>query len=260
MDAELAENRVQFQLRVLAAKAWRGALEFLTPSRCLTCQTPVQESASVCTECWQKLKLLDDPVCDVLGTPFAYDQGEGILSPAALADPPAWDRSRAAVIFDDQSKEFVHALKYRDQMEAGIFMARLMGSAGRKLIAEADVVVPVPLHYWRLWKRRFNQAAFLAQRIAKSAGKPFAPRLLIRHRATPPQVGLDAKERRKNVRKAFKVRGSLEGKCVLLIDDVRTTGATLSACTDVLKSAGAARVWVLTFALVNDPLKPHIEA
>ena len=196
-----------------------------------------------------------------MGTPFVYDQGEGALSAEALSFPPPWDRARAAVVFDEHSKEIIHAFKYGDRAEAGLFMARLMARAGRSLIGEADMIVPVPLHWTRLWKRRFNQAGFLAQRIAKAANKPYEPQLLKRVRATPPQVGLDAEARRKNMRKAFHVVGAekLAGKTVLLIDDVRTTGATTRTCVETLKEAGAARVHVLTFGLVIAPFRPHIE-
>ncbi len=220
--------------------------------------------AGLCTQCWQKLTCLEDPVCDVLGTPFAYDQGEGALSAAALADPPPWDRARAAVVFDDAAKGPVHALKYRDETEAGLFMARMMGRAGRHLLAQADFVIPVPLHRARLWKRRFNQAAFLAQPIAAAADKIFAPDILLRTVDTRQQVGLDYKARQKNVRKVFTVpfekQALISGKCILLVDDVRTTGATVAACAVALKKAGAARVFVLTFALVLEPLRMHIEA
>ncbi len=174
---------------------------------------------------------------------------------------PPWGRARAAVLFDDMSKEIVHALKYGDRTEAGLFMARMMARAGRELVAETDMVVPVPLHWTRLWKRRFNQAAYLAQRVADSAGKRFEPQVLRRTRATPPQVGLDAEARVKNMRKAFTVASveKIKGKRVLLVDDVRTTGATISACVSALKTAGAAQVDVLTFALVMRPFRPHIE-
>jgi predicted amidophosphoribosyltransferase len=119
------------------------------------------------------LRLIDAPVCNVLGIPFAYDQGEGAISPAALAEPPTWDRARAAVAYDEASRRIVHALKYRDTMEAGLLMARLMARAGQPLIGEADVIIPVPLHRFRLWGRRFNQAAFLSQQISRQFGKAY---------------------------------------------------------------------------------------
>ena len=109
------------------ANAWRRIVNAITPALCLVCAAPVQDPASVCSACWQKLKLFDEPVCDVLGTPFAYDQGEGALSPQALSHPPPWDRARAAVLFDEVSKEFVHAFKYGVRMEAGFSGQRFEG-------------------------------------------------------------------------------------------------------------------------------------
>jgi ComF family protein len=265
MGEELAEKSGQFQRQLAgwSKAAWRGILGALTPAHCLVCQSAGIDQPGLCVTCWQKLRFLDDPVCDVLGTPFAYDQGEGALSPAALTHPPVWNRSRAAVIFDEHSKEIVHAFKYGDRGEAGLFMAQMMARAGRKLISEADMIVPVPLHWKRLWKRRFNQAAILAQRLGKLSGKPYAPQLLRRIRATPQQVGLDAEARARNMRRAFGfapgAEGKIKGKAILLVDDVRTTGATLSACVEALKRGGAVRVDVLSFALVDAPFRPHIE-
>jgi ComF family protein len=244
------------------ARTWRGILDVLTPSQCLACSEPVREPASLCVSCWAKLQHLDDPVCDMLGTPFAYDQGPGILSAVALANPPEWDRGRAAVIFDDTSRGIIHALKYNDRQEAGQLMARMMARAGRELLADADVIMPVPLYRWRLWQRRFNQSAYLAQRLSKRSGKPWRPDVLLRQRRTRSQVGLDLSERRRNVKGAFVLRenavGAINGKSILLVDDVRTTGATAEACALALKQAGAAQVNLLTFALVLAPAKLHI--
>lgn len=248
-------------LSLLPARLWRGFVDVVTPSLCLSCAAPVGEPASLCVACWNRLRLIEEPVCDALGTPFAYNQGEGALSAAALSDPPAWDRSRAAVLFEDEAAKLVHALKYRDRPEAGLLMARMMAGAGRRLTAEADVILPVPLHRLRLWKRRFNQSAFLAQRISTLSGTPWRHDVLLRARSTRAQVGLDQEARRKNVRNAFMVpperMATVSGRSVLLVDDVRTTGATAEACALALRKAGAARVSLLTFALVQLPSKPH---
>jgi ComF family protein len=253
---------MEIVLSRLPARLWRGIVYLVTPILCLSCGMPVGEPSSLCVTCWGRLKPIEEPVCDALGTPFAYDQGEGALSAAALSDPPVWDRSRAAVLFEDESAKLVHALKYRDSPEAGLLMARMMARAGRRLTAQADVIIPVPLHRFRLWKRRFNQSALLAQRISGLSGTPWRPDVLIRGRPTRAQVGLDEAARRKNVRNAFSVRPDLlaavAGKSVLLIDDVRTTGATAEACAQALRTAGARQVNLLTFALVQLPSKPHI--
>jgi ComF family protein len=180
---------------------------------------------------------------------------------ATCSAPPAWDRARAAVIFNDEGAKLVHALKYRDRPEAGLLMARMMARGGRRMLNEADVMLPVPLHFFRLWQRRFNQSAFLAQQLSRLSGTPWRHDVLLRRRRTRAQVGLDQAERRRNVKDAFLVRPGQEaaiwGKAVLLIDDVRTTGATAEACALALRAAGAARIDLLTFALVPTPARPH---
>jgi ComF family protein len=265
VDKEIAEKpKLLKQAYGFGITGWAKLVDFLTPALCLSCQVSVTTGASLCLECWQKLQFIDEPVCDVLGTPFAYDEGTGSVSPAAIADPPAWDKARAAVVFDDASAHLVHLLKYNDRHEAGLAMARMMAGAGRNILAETDVIVPVPLHRKRLWQRRFNQAAYLTQKLSAASSKPWLHDVLVRIESTPSQVGLDAKQRYKNVRRAFEVpleqRRLIEGKTVLLVDDVRTTGATANACAETLKTAGALQVHVLSFALVLEPARLHIEA
>ena len=250
--------------KLLLRRLWRGFVDWLTPPKCVACRVDVTSGGALCVACWQKLHFIDEPVCEALGTPFAYDQGEGALSPAAIADPPPWDRARAAVAFDDTSKHLVHLLKYKDMQEAGLAMARMMLGPGRKQLEQCDVILPVPLHRRRMWQRRFNQAAVLAQALSKATGKTYRHDVLLRQSATRSQVGLTAAERHRNVRKAFVVpverQADIDGKRVLLVDDVRTTGATAAACAETLKAAGAAHVDVLSFALVLTPTQLHIEA
>jgi ComF family protein len=185
-----------------------------------------------------------------------------VISPAAIAAPPAWDAARAAVAYEGVARQIVQAFKYRDRTEAGELMARLTARAARDLLQDADAVVPVPLHRLRLWQRRFNQAALLAQRLASAANRPYAPDLLVRTRRTRRQVGLDHEGRRRNMRNAFHVPDAVAwavaGRRIALVDDVRTTGATAEACAKALKSAGAAHVSVVTFALVLEPHRLHI--
>ncbi len=240
----------------------RWSLDWLIPPQCLSCHARVAEASSLCVACWAKLSFIEAPFCDRLAIPFPYDPGPDAVSAAALADPPSWDRARAALVFDETARALAHALKYRDRHEAGLVMARLMRRAGADILNTADVVIPVPLHRLRLWRRRYNQSAILARHICHASGKPFQPHLLQRRRRTQAQTGLDLEERRRNVRNAFVVpeahRPDIVGKAFVLIDDVRTTGATLESCTRALKAAGAARVDVLTFALVPKPKQFHI--
>jgi ComF family protein len=261
MEKSVTPRRTAFAQ--LARQAWTGLVNFVTPPKCLACNGALGEGATLCATCWSKLNFIETPVCDVLGTPFPYDPGPGAISPAALTEPPPWNRARAAVAYDEKSRKLVHALKYGDRMEAGFFMAAQMARAGRALLENADVIVPVPLHRWRLWQRRFNQAAFLSQQLAKGSGLPFAFDALRRVRYSRSQVGLKAEERRKNVSRIFAVSSEgmalVAGSRVLLIDDVMTTGATAASCANVLKKAGAAQVDVLTFALVLEPKRPHID-
>lgn len=244
------------------SRLWRSVVDFITPPRCLVCRAPVGEPASLCAGCWPQLMQIDEPVCEVSGTPFAYDQGKGAVSAAALANPPPWQRARAAVAFDETSRILVHGLKYHDTQETGLLMSRMMARAGRLLLSETDLLIPVPLHRLRLWQRRFNQSSYLAQRLAERHGKPWRTDILTRVKATRPQVGLDSAARRKNLKGAFRVtiQGEpiIAGRKILLIDDVLTTGATSSACAQALKQAGAAQVDVLVFALVLQPARLHI--
>jgi ComF family protein len=261
MDGDTGVRGLSF--KAASRAAWTKLVDFIVPPKCLACRAELSQGASICAGCWQRLHFIEAPVCDILGTPFPYDPGPGAVSPAAIAEPPPWDRARAAVAYDEASRGLVHALKYADRFEAGIFMSAQMARAGHALLADAELLLPVPLHRWRLWRRRFNQAAFLAARLAAAAGKPLECDVLRRVKSSRSQVGLKAEERRRNVAKIFSVTPEgmvkIAGRRVLLIDDVMTTGATAASCTKALKKAGAARVDVLTYALVLEPKRPHID-
>jgi ComF family protein len=244
------------------ARPFETAIGLLAPAQCLSCRQRIMLNAALCAECWRELMLIEDPCCDRLGIPFPYDQGGELLSPGAIANPPDWDRLRAATIFGPVSRHLIHALKYRDRHEAALLMSRLMLRAGQPLLDGADVIVPVPLHRWRLWTRRFNQAALLARAVCRASHVSYRPELLVRHRLTQQQALLRHRDRMKNVRQAFRVPArwipAVEGRNIILVDDVLTTGATAGAATKALKDAGARRVDVLTFALVHGPKDGHM--
>lgn len=242
------------RLRHGAFAVGEGIADLALPPQCLACDRHVARLGGLCPVCWGGFRLIERPYCEQLGIPFAYDLGAGALSAEAIADPPPFDRCRAVAHFDAVARKLVHGLKYRDHVELGRWMGAWMARAGADVIAEADIVTPVPLHRFRLWMRRFNQSATLAQAVAAQAGRRFAPVVLKRVRATAQQVGLSAAERDRNVRGAFRVmpeeRPGIAGRRVLLVDDVYTTGATVKAATRALLRGGAGAVDVLCFARV----------
>ena len=236
----------------------RAALDVALPPLCAACREPV-EGNGLCPACWSKLSFITRPYCERLGIPFQYDPGPGMLSMEAIADPPAYNRARAAVRFDEISRALVHALKYGDRLDLAPMMGRWIGHAGHELLAQADALVPVPLHWRRQWARRFNQSAMLAASVSAQTSVPVAAGALKRVKATVQQVGLSRTERASNIQGAFKVpdsgKAAVAGRRLVLVDDVLTSGATVEGCARALNRAGAANVDVLVFARVADPAR-----
>jgi ComF family protein len=232
----------------------RAAIDGIYPPSCSGCGRQTAEPGALCGTCWNSIKFITKPYCEIYGTPFSTELGDGMLSARAIADPPPYARSRAAVAYQGLAMRFVHGLKFQDRQDNAAWMAGWMARAAPELLADADVIVPVPLHWRRMVSRRFNQSALLAQKLAFSSSKPFAPLALKRIKSTVTQRGLTAKERDANVKRAFLVPEShlieVQGRRVLLIDDVITTGSTVAEATKALFKAGAANVDVLAFAIV----------
>ena len=239
----------------------RSALDLALPQLCPACRETV-EGRGLCASCWSKLSFITRPYCERLGIPFVYDPGPGILSMEAIADPPSYNRARAAVRFDEISRALVHALKYGDRLDLAPMMGRWVAQAGHELLADADALVPVPLHWRRQWARRFNQSAMLAATISAASGVPIAAGALKRVKATVQQVGLSRAERGDNIQGAFRVpetgKAAVAGRRLVLIDDVLTSGATVEGCARALLRAGAANVDVLIFARVAEPGRTSI--
>jgi ComF family protein len=242
----------------MAARIGRFALDLLLPARCLSCGELVAEPGALCAACWPKVRFLTAPHCAICGYPFEFDAGHDAVCASCARGRPAFERARAALRYDEGSARLVVALKHADRTDAAPTYGAWMARAGAELLADADVLVPVPLHRLRLLLRRYNQSALLAHALGRVAARPVAPDALQRTRWTRSQGRMNRRLRSANVRGAFAVRRGrealIEGRKVVLVDDVLTTGATVTECTKALYRAGAARVDVLTLARVVRPL------
>lgn len=237
-------------------------LDLLLPPVCVACHQPILAHGQLCADCWGQIDFITDPKCDRLGLPLPYGTGKPLISAAALAAPPRYDRARAAAQYNGVIRDLIHAFKFRDRHEAVDLFARWLMIAGSDILTDCDLLLPVPLYRSRLWARRFNQSALLAQALARLTKIPTDPTLLQRRRATRQQVGLSMRERRQNVADAFQLAASAQNRvkncAIVLIDDVITTGATADSCAEILKQAGAQRVDVLALARVTDPLRADL--
>jgi len=228
----------------------RAVVDGVLPPRCLACGETVGAPDALCGRCWGAITFFTPPWCAACGTPFPHPMGEDALCGACASGRRSWDRARAVLRYDKHSRHLVLGLKHGDRTHVVGAFGRWMHRAGGEVLADADLLVPVPLHWTRLLQRRYNQAALLAQAIRAAGGPQVAADWLIRRRRTPAQGHLGPAARERNVRGAFAIqrRRSFAGKRVVVIDDVMTTGATVEECARVLKRAGAASVSVLTLA------------
>ncbi len=243
-----------------AVAAWRGAVDLILPPRCLSCGLLIDQQAALCVACWAAMSFVSEPCCSRCGLPFDHDPGHdphhgaegGLSCGACLRNDPPFQRARAVLRYDDASRRLVLGFKHADRTEASGTFALWMERVAADLIADCDLIAPVPLHWRRLFLRRYNQAALLSEALAKRSGLPGLPDLLVRRRATPSQGRLSADRRRRNVAGAFAVRpgrrDALRGRRLLLVDGVMTTGATVSACARAALSGGAAAVDVVVLA------------
>ncbi|MEQ8344111.1 MAG: ComF family protein [Sneathiellaceae bacterium] len=237
-----------------SAAAWAALRDLLWPPQCLGCDTPVAAQGDLCARCWSGLTFIVPPCCPCCGLPFDHPVPEGLACAGCLAAPPPFARARAPFVYGGTARRLILAFKHGDRTDMAAALARRMAPAAAELLASADLLVPVPLHRRRLWRRRYNQAALLAAELARLAGRPMAPRLLLRARATPSQGGRSRSGRQRNVAGAFALApgagARIDGRHVLLVDDVFTTGATVREAARVLRRGGAAAVDIVTLARV----------
>jgi ComF family protein len=236
-------------------------LDFVYPPRCPACGGAVAEQGGLCGACWDDLVIPSDPSCAACQRPFS-DNGptEGAICAVCLADPPDHDGIAAGTLYTETARKLVLAFKHGRRIALAPLLARMISA--RLPPAECErVIVPVPLHRRRLWERGFNQAGLLGRELAKQGYGTLCVDALVRNRPTPSLGGLGRKARARALQGAIGIRKArrsrVQGRDVLLVDDVLTSGATSRACVKVLKRAGARRVTIACFARVLDEALPH---
>jgi ComF family protein len=228
----------------------RALVDGVLPPRCLSCGEIVDEPDALCGRCWGGITFLAPPWCVLCGLPFPHPMGADAVCGDCAREPPTWHQARAVLRYDKNSRRLLLGFKHGDHTHSAAAFGRWMYRAGSEVLAGADLLVPVPLHWTRLFQRRYNQAALLAQAVRGAGGPEVAADWLVRRRRTPAQGHLGPAARLRNVHGAFAMRArcSVAGKHVVIIDDVMTTGATVEECARVLKRAGALSIGVLTLA------------
>ncbi len=251
---EIAVNAAAAARRAGRA-AVRRIVDALLPPRCIGCGAVVGSVGALCGDCWRGIDFITAPFCARCGLPFGHEAGPGAICGECARNPPPFERARAAAVYDDASRRLILSFKHADRTDAAPALGGWLVRAGAEILADADAIVPVPLHRRRLLARRYNQAALLAGALSRASGVPCVVDGLVRTRATPSQGRMDRARRERNVRGAFAVRparaAALRGRHVVLVDDVFTTGATASACARALLKGGASRVSVLALARVT---------
>lgn len=242
-------------LAPLLQAALRPVLDYVLPPRCPACGVIVDDLGLLCGDCWSSVDFIGEPLCARCGVDIPASAGEGALCGACIAQPPPFDRARAVMRYGETGRTIAHRLKYGRRVSLADVMAnhmaRLLPHEGR----EDVILVPVPLHRWRIWTRGFNQAALIASRIGRRTGLPVELDLIRRIKSTPPLHALRRSERAKIVQGAFALgpgaNSKLIGKTVILVDDIWTTGATASACARLLRKGGASQIHIICWARVS---------
>ena len=233
-------------------------LDLILPPRCFGCANIVLEHHTLCSHCWKECTFLSSPCCSLCGWPFSFEILEQTLCAACHHLPPLFTQCRSALAYQDSSRSFILKFKHGDATYLAPGLSKLMMFAGQDILSQTDLLIPIPLHWKRLFMRQYNQAALLSYHLTHLTNIPTRTDLLKRHRSTQKQARQNRKERQANVRGAFIIPDQklsiLAGKSVTLIDDVFTTGATTTECTRILLKGGAKEVRVLTLARVITPL------
>ncbi|MCV6599494.1 MAG: ComF family protein [Alphaproteobacteria bacterium] len=230
-------------------------LNVILPATCISCQTRLFDlNSGVCIDCWKELDFIDEPMCNKCGTPFDFAVQDDSLCAECLSEVQCFEKMRNVFVYNDKAKQIILSLKYGDRTDTVKVLSDFMIRAGRDILKEIDVIIPVPLHRKRLFVRKYNQSALLAKTIAKKANKKFIADALIRVKHTKPQGHFSRSIRKNNLKGAFEANAKydLNNKNILLIDDVITTGATINNCIKAMhkQHKKGCKVYVLGLAKV----------
>lgn len=251
----ILKNIQNFRAIKLAGATVTGLVDTVLPPRCPVSHAIVDRQGMIAPQAWASLTFITSPLCRTCGIPLEVDTGKESDCGICITEKHDYEKIRSALVYDEFSRGVILGFKHGDQTHAVVSFIPWLKQAGAELIEQSDMIAPVPLHRWRLLHRRYNQSALMASALAKACGKNAVLNALVRTRATPSQGHLRAGERAHNVKAALAVHPSVDvrGKDILLIDDVYTTGATVSECAAALKQGGAAAVNILTLARVVKP-------
>lgn len=236
----------------LLKAAIQPLVDYALPPRCPGCGVIVAQDHAFCLDCWSGMRFLGDPCCARCGVPFEHDMGEGAACGACLADPPPFGSARAVLAYGDVARMVALKLKYGRRIGLARLIARNMVRHVPAVGDDPPIIVPVPLHRWRLWGRGFNQSALIADHLGRMSSLSVDRHALLRVKRTVPLRSMNPRQRDKAVRGAFAMAAGhkLTGRRVLLIDDVHTSGATAAACARALRKGGVAEVSLLCWARV----------
>lgn len=241
----------------MLSKAYLDIIDFLFPPRCILCGVHIQRSGYLCSDCFKQLEFIVEPCCEQCGTPFLSDSeaGEDHLCLSCREEPCLWEKGRAAFVYNEGIKKLILPLKYADRLNGLNFLAGSIWNIANPFFDNAAYIIPVPLYKKRLRHRKYNQSALLGKKLAKRSNIPLLLLALKRIRDTQSLGHLNKQERQDLLENAFQVNLAylkiLQGKTIILVDDVMTTGSTLMACSRILLEAGVKRIFVVVIAKVS---------
>ncbi len=229
----------------------RFFLDLLFPPQCIVCNN-YAEQLNICGECWGKIAFITKPYCRICSYPFEYEEDEEAICGYCIKQKPKYDKAIAVFKYNEHSKALIHKFKYQDQLQILDFFVNLMLNMGQDVIKESHIIIPVPIHKFKLFNRGYNQAALLAMKLAANTQLEYLPEALSKKNNKTSQAGLTKEERKRNIKNSFvlnpKYAEQIQGKNILIIDDVITTGATIFECCKELKKAQPNKIFVLSLA------------